>query len=173
MGFRTSDGSSEEMGLQNKWWVFRTSDGSSEEMGLQKRWVFRRDGSSEGMGLQKRWVFRRDGSLDFSEAREAYCTSGARQVCEFHYYGAYLSFSALQVHQREQDHEPAVQHHVPLCQRSGGLRHHVLHHIPGLRPAGLPGVRHPGQRLQLFQEQHVCTTTLILSLIWLCSLFFY
>ena len=69
----------------------------------------------------------------------------------------------LQVHQLQQDDDPAVVHSGPMCQGSGWLCRHVLHHLPRLHSARLPALRNPGQGLQQLSELLVSLAFLKLS----------
>lgn len=66
-----------------------------------------------------------------------------------------LSFTALQIHQLQQDHESAVHNHVSVCQGPLWLRNYVLHYFLSLCSVGIPCLWHSGWWLQYFPRVYV------------------
>lgn len=66
-----------------------------------------------------------------------------------------LSFTALQIHKLQQDHESALHNHVSVCQRPLWFRNHVLHYFLSLCSVGIPCLWHSGWWLQYFPRVYV------------------
>lgn len=72
-----------------------------------------------------------------------------------HLFISFLSFTALQIHQLQQDHESALHNHVSVCQRSLWFCNYVLHYFLSLCSVGIPCLWHSGWWLQYFPGMYV------------------
>lgn len=71
----------------------------------------------------------------------------------FHMQELGFFFSAdFQVHQFQQDHDPAVLDTRTLRQGSTWIRRHVLHHLLGFHPARIFTIWNPSQGFQQFRQ---------------------
>ena len=68
--------------------------------------------------------------------------------------------TGVQVHQLQQDDDPAVLDSQQVRQGSGRLCRHVLHLLPRFRPAWLPAFRQSGRGVQQLFDVNVRTNTI-------------